>query len=87
MLSIFTFPEKRMELLYLLQRNGYKVRMHSYEYIVRGRKIVSTIILSPEWNSAKIRCIKWNLEESLQAIKRIEAMIRSLDPNIKIETT
>ncbi|MGQ9513687.1 MAG: hypothetical protein ACUVTL_01320 [Thermoproteota archaeon] len=87
MLSAFVFPKKRLELLYLLQRNGYKVRMHSYEYIVRDRKIVSTIILSPEWNLVKIKCIRWNIEESLQATKRIGAMIRSLDPSVMIEIT
>lgn len=85
MRSVFTFLEKRMELLYALQRNGYEARLHSYEYFVRKKKFVSIIVLSPEWNLARIKHVAWNFEESVLAVRQVEAIIRGIDPGIAIE--
>ncbi|MBO3803898.1 MAG: hypothetical protein JTT11_08555 [Candidatus Brockarchaeota archaeon] len=86
MRSAFVLPEKRMELLHALLRSGYKARMHGCEYFVRKDKFVLTIALNPEWNLARVRRAAWNFSESVEAGRRVEAMIRGIDPGIAIET-
>jgi hypothetical protein len=85
MQSVFASAEKRRELLYALLRGGFQVRMHSYEYFIRRGKFVSMVVLNPTWNLARIRLVRWNLEESIRAAKEIEMVLRGLDPGVRIE--
>lgn len=83
--SALASAEKRRELLYALLRGGFQARMHSYEYFIGRGEFVSIVVLNPEWNLARIRLIRWNLEKSIEAAKEIEIVLKGLDPDIGIE--
>jgi len=85
--SALASAEKRRELLYALLHAGFQVRMHSYEYFIRRGKFVSIVILSPTWNTAKIKLIGWNLKDSAESAKEIEIILKGLDPGIGIDTS
>lgn len=40
MVSAFDSVEKRREFFYRIIGDGFRVRMHSYEYFIRGKKFV-----------------------------------------------
>lgn len=82
--SVFASAEKRRELLYMLLHIGYQARMHSYEYFIRKGEFVSIVVLNPTWNLARIKLIRWNLDDSIKAAKDIETILKNLDPGIKI---
>ena len=81
----FTSTERRLQLFTLLRANGFKVRRHSYQYFIRGRKFVCVLILHPLWHTATLHRIKWNLYESSRAIREIARLVKSLDPGLTIE--
>jgi hypothetical protein len=83
--STFASVEKRRELLYILLRRGFDTRMHSYEYFVRKGNFVAIVVLSPNWNLARIKLIGWNLRASMEAAREIGDMLRELDPRMRIE--
>jgi hypothetical protein len=81
----FTTTERRRQLCILLRAAGYRVRMHSYTYFIRGDKFVCVLILHPRWQTATLHRIKWNLDESVQAIRGIARLVKTLDPELSIE--
>ena len=76
--------EKRREFLYSIIKNGFKVRMHSYEYFIRKEKFVCIVILHPQWNSATIHRITWNMKESERAAEGIAKILKEVDPTIEV---
>ena len=82
---IFTSIEKRAILFNLLRKCGFKVRMHSYQYFIRGKKFVCIAHAHPMWNFITLYKIKWNIEESEKAIEKIVKIIKTLDPKIRIK--
>lgn len=66
-------------------KSGFKVRMHSYEYFIRRKKFVCVVVVYPEWNSATIYKVKWNIEESERAVENIVKILETLEPKLKIE--
>ena len=81
----FTTPERRRELCNQLRAAGFKVRMHSYQYFIRGAKFVCVLILHPHWQTATLHRIKWNLDESVQAVRNIARLVKTLDPELAIQ--
>ena len=85
MVSAFDSSEKRRKFFYRIIDEGFKVRMHSYEYFIRGSKFVCVVVLYPQWNSATIHRIPWNMEESEKAVERILEILREFEPAIEVE--
>jgi hypothetical protein len=81
----FTTTERRRQLCTLLRATGFKVRMHSYQYFIRGEKVVCVLILHPHWQTATLHRIKWNRDESVRAVRVIARLIKTLDPELAIE--
>lgn len=81
----FTTTERRRELCNLLRAAGFKVRMHSYQYFIRGAKFVCVLILHPHWQTATLHRIRWNLDESVRAVRDIARLVKTLDPELAIE--
>lgn len=83
-MSVFHRLEKRLELHQRLRERGYRVRMHSYEYFIAARKFVCFLVLNPQWSSAEIYRMKWNLEEAEDAALDISEILTEMDPSTKI---
>ncbi len=82
--STFIFPENRLRLAHLLRRNGFKVRMHGYEYLVAyGSMFLCLILLQPSEGTVLIREFKW-IKESSKLVERIVGLIRTLDAASRI---
>lgn len=81
----FESQADRLRLLNLLIKEGFGVRMHAYEYFVRGRYFIAFIQLMPSQNLAIIMGFKWNEEEFKRNLDRIVASIKQIDPTITIE--
>ncbi|MEM3648953.1 MAG: hypothetical protein QW506_07300 [Thermoproteota archaeon] len=82
--SMFIFPENRLRLAYLLRRNGFKVRMHGYEYLVAyGSMFLCLILLQPSEGTVLIREFKW-IKESSKLVERIVGLIKTLDAASRI---
>lgn len=84
MISVFVFPENRLRLLHRLQAEGLQVRMHGYEFFVRGRLFVCTLSILPQYGLFIVRRIPWNREESEDAVKRIFEIIKAMDPKVEV---
>lgn len=82
--QIFESIDKRRELFNRLTKEGFYVRMHGYDYFIRKRKFVCTVLLSPVWGSATLYRISWNIKESEEAIRKITKIIEEMDPSLKI---
>lgn len=77
--SLFIFPENRLRLASLLRRNGFRVRMHGYEYLVAyDNAFLCLILLQPLENTVLIREFKW-IEGSSRIVEKIAGLIRTLD--------
>ncbi|MBS7609017.1 hypothetical protein KEJ19_00390 [Candidatus Bathyarchaeota archaeon] len=72
-----------MNFLHALQREGFQVRMHGYEFFVRKSLFVCALSLLPWSGIVLIRLIPWNREESEASIIKMLNILRSMDPNIK----
>ncbi|MEM2998723.1 MAG: hypothetical protein QW542_07235 [Thermoproteota archaeon] len=82
--SILIFPENRLRLAHLLMRNGFKVRMHGYEYLVAyGSMFLCLILLQPSEGTVLIREFKW-IKESSKLVERIVGLIKTLDTASKV---
>jgi hypothetical protein len=82
--SRFIFPENKLRLAYLLRRNGFRVRMHGYEYLVAyGNAFLCSILLQPLENTVLIREFKW-IEGSGMMVERIAGLIRTLDAESRV---
>lgn len=80
--SIFIMFEKRLKLLYKLKDSEFYVRMHAYEYLVGTKnRMIAIILLEPNKNIVEIL----QLERANDSdIKEIIAIIKSLDPSVKV---
>ena len=85
MFKPFEAQEARFRLLNLLRRSGYGVRMHAYEYFVRGKRFIAFIHLMPSENLAVIRGFRWNLAEFQSNVGNLKRLLRLIEPNVKIE--
>jgi len=83
---VFESQTGRLKLLNLLKREGYDVRMHAYEYFVRGRYFIAFIQLMPSRNMAVITGFKWNEEEFKVNVGKIVELIKHIDPTITVES-
>jgi hypothetical protein len=83
---IFESQTGRLKLLNLLKGEGYGVRMHAYEYFVRGRYFIAFIQLMPSRNMAIITGFKWNEEEFKRNLNKIIGLIKRIDPTIAVES-
>lgn len=77
----------RLKLLNSLKDEGYGVRMHAYEYFVRGRYFIAFIQLMPSHNLAVVTGFKWNEEEFKRNFNKIVALIKRIDPTIAVESS
>ena len=83
MVSAYDSVEKRREFLYRIIGDEFKVRMHSYEYFIRGKKFVCIVVLHPQWNFATVHRIPWNIEEPEKAVEKI---LREVEPNYRSQS-
>ncbi|MEM1569465.1 MAG: hypothetical protein QXM89_05555 [Candidatus Bathyarchaeia archaeon] len=86
MSKIFESQTGRLKLLNSLREEGYGVRMHAYEYFIRGKHFIAFIQLMPSRNLAVITGFKWNEEEFKRNFGRIVALIKRIDPTIVVES-
>lgn len=82
--QIFESMDKRREFFNRLITEGFHVRMHSYDYFIRKRRFVCTVLLNPVWGSATLYRVNWNLKESEEAIQKITRILKEMDPSLKI---
>ncbi len=85
MSRVFADSKKRLELLYRLQRRGFKVRLHSYEYFVREKGFVTILVLYPAEGVATLRRIPWNREASEKAASVISGLLKEMDPSLVVQ--
>lgn len=85
MFKPFEAQEARFKLLNLLRRSGYGVRMHAYEYFIRGNHFIAFIHLKPSEGLAIIRGFRWNLDEFKNNVENLKRLMKLIDPNIRIE--
>lgn len=85
--AVFSLPDNRRSLVFRLMKEGFKVRMHGYEYFIRKGKFICMLILYPYWSSAVIYRVEWNLKEFNEAIDRITRILREIDSELKIEVS
>lgn len=79
----FILPENRLNLLHSLQKEGFQVRMHGYEFFVWKNLFVCVLSFLPWSGIVFIRRIPWNKEESEASVMKILKILRSMDPDIR----
>jgi len=82
-ISPLILPENRLRFLHSLQKKGFQVRMHGYEFFIRNSLFVCTISLFPWSGIVILRRIPWNKKHSEASIGEIMKILRSIDPGIR----
>jgi len=83
----FILQSNRLKLLYRLSENGFKVRMHAYEYLVAYKdKFLCLILLFPRENRVIIKVFNW-IQNSKELTDKIVKLIREIEKDISIEIT